>query len=147
MTLVFLYTTVLNVIERPDGLRIATLFILGILAISLVSRVRRSFEVRATSATLDATALQFLKADAEHGVVRVIADEPDNGTAGEYKAKNDDERRYSHIPRNSKTVFLEVHPSDSSDFEEDLVVTGESIHGFRVLKVASGNVPSTIAAA
>ena len=84
--------------------------------------------------------------DAEHGVIRVIANEPDDGSAQEYKAKNDDERRYSHIPRNSKTIFLEVHPTDSSDFEEDLLVTGHTVHGYRVLKVSSGNIPSTIAA-
>ena len=42
-------------------------------------------------------------------------------------------------------VFLEVLKSDSSDFEEDLVVRGVVVHGFRVLKVRSGNVPNTIA--
>jgi hypothetical protein len=146
VTLVFVYTTVLNVIERPDGIRIATLFILGILLISAVSRVQRSFQLRATSITLDPEAARFVTEDAEHGVIRVIANEPDDGSAQEYKAKNDDERRYSHIPRNSKTIFLEVHPTDSSDFEEDLLVTGETMHGFRVLKVFSGNIPSTIAA-
>ena len=146
VTLVFLYTTVLNVIERPDGIRIAALFILGILTISLVSRVRRSFEIRATSISLDETAQQFVRDDAEHGVIRILANEPDDGSAAEYRAKNEDERRYSHIPRNSKTIFLEVHPSDSSDFEEDLDVRGETLHGYRVLKVRSGNVPSTLAA-
>ncbi len=146
VTLVFIYTTVLNVIERPDGIRIAGLFIIGILTISLVSRVRRSFELRATSVTLDESAMQFVRDDAEHGVIRIIANEPDDGSAAEYRAKNSDERRYSHIPRNSKTLFLEVHPTDSSDFEEDLVVTGETLHGFRVLKVRSNNVPSTLAA-
>ena len=44
------------------------------------------------------------------------------------------------------TIFLEVHPSDSSDFEEDLVVRGVVKHGYRVLQVTSGNVPNTIAA-
>ena len=146
VTLVFVYTTVLNVIERPDGIRIAALFIIGILVISIVSRVQRSFEIRATSVTLDPEAVRFVTDDAVHGVIRVIANEPDDGSAQEYKAKNSDERRYSHIPRNSKTIFLEVHPTDSSDFEEELVVTGETLYGFRVLKVSSGNVPSTIAA-
>ncbi len=146
IALVFVYTTVLNVIERPDGIRIAGLFILGILVISIVSRVQRSFEIRATSVILDPEALRFVTEDAEHGVVRVIANEPDDGSAQEYKAKNSDERRYSHIPRNSKTIFLEVHPTDSSEFEEELVVTGEMLYGFRVLKVSSGNVPSAIAA-
>ena len=43
-------------------------------------------------------------------------------------------------------IFLEVHRADSSDFEEDLEVTGVVHHGYRVLIVRSGNVPNTIAA-
>jgi hypothetical protein len=146
VSLVFLYTTVVNVIERPDGLRIAALFILGILVISIVSRVQRSFELRATSVELDASAMEFIREDAEYGVIRIIANEPDDGSAKEYREKNLDERRFSHIPQRSRTLFLEVHGADSSDFEEDLVVRGVMKHGFRVLEVRSGNVPNTIAA-
>jgi hypothetical protein len=146
VALVFVYTTVVNVIERPEGIRIAALFILGIMVISLVSRVQRSFELRATSVTLDENALRFVKEDAAFGNVRIIANEPDDGTLDEYRKKNTDERRYSHIPQKSRTIFLEVHPADSSDFEEDLVVRGEEKHGFRILTVQSGNVPNTLAA-
>jgi hypothetical protein len=134
------------VIERPDGIRIAALFIVGILAVSLVSRIQRSFQLRASSVVFDEVAEAFLRDDATHGVIRIIANEPDDGSALEYRSKNSDERRYSHIPRNSPTIFLEVHPTDSSDFEEDLVVRGVEKHGFRVLEVASGNVPGTLAA-
>jgi hypothetical protein len=146
VSVVFLYTTVVNIIERPDGLRIATLFIIGILVISIVSRVQRSLQLRATSVELDETALAFVMADSEHGKIRIIANEPDSGTAKEYRDKNSDERRFSHIPQSSRTIFLEVHPSDSSDFEEDLVVRGLEMHGYRVLRVDSGNVPNTLAA-
>ncbi|HKN56298.1 MAG TPA: amino acid transporter, partial [Amycolatopsis sp.] len=38
ITLVFLYTTVANVIERPDGVKIAAFFILFIVTTSLISR-------------------------------------------------------------------------------------------------------------
>jgi hypothetical protein len=146
VSVVFLYTTIANIIERPDGLRIATLFIIGILVISIVSRIQRSLQLRATSVELDETALAFVMADAEHGKVRIIANEPDDGSAREYREKNSDERRFSHIPQRSRTIFLEVHPSDSSDFEEDLIVRGVEMHGYRVLTVRSGNVPNTLAA-
>jgi hypothetical protein len=146
VSLVFVYTTVVNVIERPEGIRIAILFILGIMVLSLISRVQRSFELRATSVTLDETALRFIKDDAQHGAIRIIANEPDDGSLDEYRNKNSDERRYSHIPQNARTIFLEVHHADSSDFEEDLKVRGEEKHGFRILKVDSGNVPNTLAA-
>ncbi|MHB1171592.1 MAG: APC family permease [Lacisediminihabitans sp.] len=146
VSLVFVYTTVVNVIERPDGIRIAALFILGIIVVSLVSRVQRSFQLRATSVSLDETALTFVNEDAEHGVIRIIANEPDDGSAEEYRNKNVDERRFSHIPQRSRTIFLEVHLADSSDFEEDLVVNGVQEHGYRILRVNSGNIPNTLAA-
>ncbi|MFB2555793.1 amino acid transporter [Herbiconiux liangxiaofengii] len=146
IAVVFLYTTVANVIERPDGVRIAGLFILGIIVVSIVSRVHRSFQLRATSVTLDAMALDFVLTDAdEFDSIRIIANEPDDGSAAEYRQKISEERRDSGIPMRSPVIFLEVYPSDSSDFEEDLVVRGETVHGYRVLKVTSGNIPNTIA--
>jgi hypothetical protein len=145
VAVVFLYTTVVNVIERPDGLRIAALFILGILVISIVSRVQRSLQLRATSVELDEQALAFVTADCHQGAIRIIANEPDDGSAKEYRDKNADERRFSHIPQRSKVIFLEVHRADSSDFEEDLLVRGVDKHGYRVLEVNSGNIPNTIA--
>lgn len=146
VSLVFVYTTVVNVIERPDGIRIAALFILGILVVSIVSRVQRSFQLRATSVKLDETSLRFVRDDAEQGAIRIIANEPDDGSREEYRKKNFDERRFSHIPQKSRTIFLEVYHADSSDFEEDLEVVGVEKHGYRILKVRSGNVPNTLAA-
>ncbi|WP_066039807.1 APC family permease [Herbiconiux solani] len=147
VAVVFLYTTVANVIERPDGVRIAALFILGIIVVSIVSRVNRSFQLRATSVTLDAQALDFVLTDAEEfDSVRIIANEADDGSAEEYRQKVAEERRDSGIPLRTPVIFLEVYPSDSSDFEEDLVVEGVAVHGYRVLRVTSGNIPNTIAA-
>jgi hypothetical protein len=144
---IFVYTTIVNIFERPDGVRIAALFILGILVISILSRVRRSFEIRATSVTLDAMAQQFVRDDAEnHHAVRVVCHEPDVDTAKEYHDKSRDERHFSHIPQKAPIIFLEVHTSDSSDFEENLDVRGEMKFGYRVLMVRAGNVPSTVAA-
>ena len=42
----FVYTTVSNVIERPDGVKIGACFILAIVTVSIVSRVKRVFELR-----------------------------------------------------------------------------------------------------
>ncbi|WP_258376584.1 amino acid transporter [Curtobacterium sp. MCBD17_028] len=146
ITLVFGYTTVANVIERPDGVRIAAVFILAIVVVSLLSRVRRSFELRASSIELDAVAQQFVVADADQfGQVCIIANEPDDGSAEEYRTKGKIERRSSGIPARVPTIFLEVYPADSSDFEEDLKIEGVVKHGFRILRVRSGTVPNTIA--
>jgi hypothetical protein len=147
IAVVFIYTTVVNVVERPDGVRIAALFILGILVVSLVSRVQRSFELRATSVVLDDAAESFIADDTDdYGSIYVVAHEPNVGSEDEYRMKLRDERRDSGIPARAPVVFLEVYPGDSSNFEEDLVVRGVVCHGFRVLQVSSGNVPNTIAA-
>jgi hypothetical protein len=44
------------------------------------------------------------------------------------------------------TIFLEVNVVDSSDFEEDLVVTGVNEYGYRILRVDSSSIPNAIAA-
>src|SRR5205085_8697549 len=75
VSLVFVYTTVDNVVERPDGVRIGGLFIAAILALSLLSRIRRAFEPRATGVTVDATAQIFLR-DCARRTIRLVAHEP-----------------------------------------------------------------------
>ena len=43
ITLIFAATTVANMVERPDGLKIAACFIASVLIVSLVSRVLRAY--------------------------------------------------------------------------------------------------------
>ena len=58
---VFAYTTVTNVIERPDGVKIASWFIATIIVTSLVSRVMRSTELRVQRVHGDETAERFIR--------------------------------------------------------------------------------------
>ena len=51
ITLVFTYTLGANIIERPDGLIVATIFIILLLATSAISRYARSTEMRVSRAT------------------------------------------------------------------------------------------------
>jgi len=147
VTALFAYTTVANVIERPDGVRIASFFIGAILVISIMSRVQRAFGLRSRTVHFDDDAHKFLTMDSieEHGV-NLIAHEPHGEGLAEYVAKELDERRFSNIPNERNTLFLEVEVSDSSDFIEDLVVEGTFIFGFRALKVRSSSIPNAIAA-
>ena len=119
---------------------------LTILVVSAVSRIGRAFEIRATVVDLDDAARTFVVDDAAHGVIRVIAHEPEDGSEYEYRKKSEDERKYSHIPRESRVLFLEVYPTDSSEFEEDLDVRGVEVDGYRVLRVRSASIPNTLAA-
>jgi hypothetical protein len=147
VTLVFIYTTFANVVERPDGVRIAAFFIASILVVSITSRVRRSFQLRARSVVLDEAAYEMLRIDAGgHGEINLIAHENHGGSQEEYDKKARAERRYGRIPAGTPTIFLEVHLEDSSDFEEDLVVRGRTSFGHRVLEVSSSSIPNAIAA-
>lgn len=51
ISLVFLYTLIGNIIERPEGIIIGTFFIMALLAISAFSRYHRSTEMRVTEVT------------------------------------------------------------------------------------------------
>lgn len=50
VALVFLYTTIANIIERPDGAIIASIFIFLLLSASALSRILRSTEMRVSEA-------------------------------------------------------------------------------------------------
>ncbi len=50
VALVFLYTTIANIIERPDGAIIASIFIFLLLSASALSRIMRSTEMRVSEA-------------------------------------------------------------------------------------------------
>ncbi|MGJ0202740.1 amino acid transporter [Leucobacter sp. gxy201] len=170
---VFLYTTVANIIERPDGIKIAAWFIAGIVAVSFVSRIARATELRATAVHLDEAAVEYVDACAAAsagtgagagasagaepgGTVRLIAHEPSDLTAEKY-ARKLRHARVAHGLRalgergavngpDTSVLFIEVEISDSSDFEDDLQVHGTTRHGYRVLTVRGSTVPNALAA-
>ncbi|CAM5554832.1 hypothetical protein STANM309S_01394 [Streptomyces tanashiensis] len=133
---VFLYTTVVNVIERPDGIRkIGACFIAGIILISLLSRLGRAFELRVTHIELDDIAARFIQ-DISRRTPRFIANEPDNRDIAEYRDKIEQIRADNDLPTTEDFVFIEVTITDPSEFEAGLTVKGEVLHDrFRVLTV------------
>ncbi|MFD4974138.1 amino acid transporter [Streptomyces sp. NPDC058424] len=143
---VFLYTTVVNVIERPDGVKIGACFIAGIMLVSLLSRLARSFELRVTSVTLDAMAERFVR-DIASRKIRFIAKEPERQAKSEYRDKIEQIRSDSDIPLTEDFVFVEVTVTDPSEFEAGLTVHGEVRHDrYRVLALESASVPNALAA-
>src|SRR5215211_501910 len=61
LTVIFGYTTVINIYERPEGLKISAVFIITIIMTSLVSRVLRSTELRVHGIKADDIARAFIK--------------------------------------------------------------------------------------
>jgi hypothetical protein len=146
ITAVFAYTLVTNVIERPDGIKIAGIFIVLILVTSFGSRVHRAFELRAAEVTFDSAAARFIDEAARSGPLRLIANEPQEHSSREYRAKEYSQREETHIPDGGPVLFLEVLLRDSSDFSADITVHGDEKHGVRRLRVAGPTVPNAIAA-
>src|SRR6185295_4822673 len=72
IAVLFAYTTIQNIHERPEGIKIASFFILAIVLASLFSRVWRTTELRVERVELDDLARDFVRA-AARGTVRIIA--------------------------------------------------------------------------
>jgi hypothetical protein len=146
ITLVFVYTTLLNIYERPEGIKIASWFIATIIVTSMISRVLRSTELRVQEVRPDATAAGFLR-EAGTGPVRILAIRPGDGRREAYEAKMKEARESHHLPEgNQGVLFLEVRPGDASDFTGTLEVSGADVSGYRVLRATSPAIPNAIAA-
>ncbi|MDP9053754.1 MAG: APC family permease [Acidobacteriota bacterium] len=147
ISLVFVYTTALNIYERPEGIKIASFFILTIIATSLLSRALRSTELRIYGIHLDALA-ETLLAEDDDGVIRLVARRPRPSPDTEADLAQADEtvRRCHGIQPGEKLFFLEVERRDASEFEETLQVTGERIGEYSVLRAKSPVVANSIAA-
>ncbi|BCK73334.1 amino acid transporter [Streptomyces libani subsp. rufus] len=146
ISLVFLYTTVANVIERPDGVKIGACFIAGIILVSFLSRLARAFELRVTSVVLDTMAERFIR-DIAHRKIRFIANEPDQRDLAEYRDKLEQIRTDNDLPVDDDFIFVEVTVGDPSEFESELRVRGEVLHGrYRVLCLESSTISNALAA-
>lgn len=146
--LVFVYAFMANEIRRPDGIVISLFFIAAIVAVSLVSRVQRSTELRQERIEIDKTARRFIREAAGSGDdIHIVAhrrrrdDDP-----AEYARKEREQREDNHIPEGQPILFLEVDVEDASEFTDVLEVRGLEIGGHKVLRSVSSVVPNAIAA-
>lgn len=145
IAVVFTYTTIVNIIERPDGIRIASFFIIAIVVTSFVSRALRSTELRVEGFDLDNAAKEILS-DVGKGEIRLVANRRELGDVAEYRFKEHEKRLDNHIPSGDPIVFFEVELGDASEFSGKLRVRGCDIEGYKVLRTESPAVPNAIAA-
>ncbi len=143
---IFVYTALINMHERPEGLHIAAFFIGTILIVSVISRAMRSLELRILSVAFDSTAEQFIRdAITPAGVVCLLAHRP----GGHDHAQKEKETRVVHkLTQNEATlIFLEVELRDPSEFiDDEVIVHGETVDGYHVLRCTSPAIPNAIAA-
>jgi hypothetical protein len=146
VTLVFTYTTITNIVERPDGVKIATFFVLAIITTSFVSRATRSLELRVTEVRFDDEAQRILDEAVRAAQIRIIAHEPGVRDEEEYRTKEREAREDNHLPNDCMLIFLEVTITDASEFESAIEVHGEQRFGYHILRAESPSVANAIAA-
>ena len=146
ITVVFFYTSITNIFERPEGIKIASVFILSIVVMSLVSRTLRSTELRVLGIEPDPLAQKFIDDAARGREINIIANRPGTGDREEYEDKLREARETHHLTPDDPVLFLEVERGDASEFSEVLLVRGASVHGYSVLRGKSPAIPNAIAA-
>ena len=143
---VFVYTTIANIIERPDGIKIASFFIFVIIAASFISRAMRSTEIRIEKIELDETARAFLEeANEEGGEVRIVTNRRETGDMTEYRFKEHEKRVDNHIPSTDPILFYEIETGDASEFKGKLFIRGIDVEGYKILRTQAPAVPNAIA--
>jgi hypothetical protein len=145
ITLAFAYTTIANILERPEGIRIASFFIVLTVVSSLVSRALRATELRIHNVTFDEEALRIIATD-EDKVIRLIAHRPGSGNLAEYDAKDLRIRESHNLTPTEQLIFLEIIAGNTSDFTGDLDVKGLTLGCHQILRGRSAAIPNAIAA-
>jgi hypothetical protein len=145
ISLLFVYTTALNMGERPEGIKIASFFIVSTVLVSLVSRAMRSTELRIKGIQLDEKATVMICEDPDQ-LIRVVASKPQNGAETGWD-EADAQIRYLHnLDPDECLFFFEVERSDSSEFEDTITVYGRKVGRHRILFACSPVVANSIAA-
>ncbi|GAA4988030.1 amino acid transporter [Nonomuraea thailandensis] len=147
LSLVLLYALVENIREKPDGITISAFFILGIIVISLISRVSRTTELRAERIEFDEAARRFVTDSLAHDrQLNLIANRRQRGDKAEYELKEAEQRGMNPVPGRADVLFLEIDVIDPSEFSNVLRVHGVDVNGHRVLRAESPAAPNAIAA-
>jgi hypothetical protein len=147
-----------NIIERPEGLHIASFFIWAIIIVSFISRLRRSTELRIKNVVVDEEAEEIIReamgVGAESlstanlgqkmpGTIRLVAHHPGNLKYAEKLA----EITHKHNISKEGIIFIEVILDDASEFVDDVLeVKGERRGEYCVLTCTTVAVPNALSA-
>jgi hypothetical protein len=133
IAIVFLYTTVTIMIEKPDGLKIAGCFIGAVLLSSIVSRIMRTTELRFTRFDFLDDQTRFLWDTLKHLEFPVLIPHRPGRRALESKELSIrlDHRLSMDVP----TVFIEASVGDPSEFYHSPLMEIKEDNGRFVIKV------------
>jgi hypothetical protein len=115
ITGVFFYTTAANMVERPDGLKIASCFIVAVVVLSFWSRMRRSTELRFAGFEFADIQSRFLWDSLKHLEFPVLV--PHRPGGRDLEKKEGDIRQRHRIAVEVPIVFVEAELGDPSEFQ------------------------------
>jgi hypothetical protein len=145
ISLIFIYTTLVNIDERPEGLKISCVFIFTMILMSLVSRAVRSTELRISDIDFDDEARRLLS-DTRNRTIRVIARNSRSSSSKSCEEVDHELRRQQDIGADDLIIFFEVERGDTSDFIDRLRIQGRLEGACLILRAKSAAVANSIAA-
>jgi hypothetical protein len=131
--LVFFYTTVAIIIEKPEGMKIAGVFVVSIVVFSIFSRTRRSTELRFEKFEFVDDHSRFLWDALRHLEFPVLV--PHRPGHHSIIAKDRSIRRVHRLDSNVPIVFVEATVGDPSEFHHNPVIEVTEEEGRFVLKL------------
>ncbi len=145
IAVVFVYTTGVNMYERPEGIKISSVFIVSILITSFLSRAIRSTELRISKVHLDSEAEAIIN-QYRGPELRFIARRLTGAPLQNYQELNECIREAHHIPQEETLIFVEAERGDTSDFDVEIYVKGFREGSHMVLRTCTPSVPNAFAA-
>jgi hypothetical protein len=145
ITVVFLYTTMAVVIEKPEGIKIAACFIGVILLTSLISRIARSREMRFKGFHIPDIESKLFWDTIKHLELSVLV--PHRPGRRSLPEKETIIRREHRIPRDVMIIFVEVELLDPSEFIHEPWLEVRQEEGRYVMKIThASSIAHTLAA-
>jgi hypothetical protein len=132
-TMVFLYTTVAIIIEKPEGIKIASAFVLSVVVFSIISRTQRSTELRFEKFEFVDDHSRFLWDALRHLEFPVLV--PHRPGHHTIIAKDKSIRRVHRLDAAVPIVFVEATVGDPSEFHHNPVIEVTEEEGRFVLKL------------
>jgi hypothetical protein len=116
ITVVFIYTTITNMVERPDGIKIASWFILAIIISSFASRMKRTTELRFIGFEFVDLSSKFLWDSLKHLEFPVLV--PHRPGRRGLREKEAIIRERHRLGPDVPIVFIEAELGDPSEFQQ-----------------------------
>lgn len=133
ITIVFYFTTAANMVERPDGVKIASCFILAIVVASFGSRLKRSTELRFRAFEFVDPSSRFLWDSLKILEFPVLV--PHRPGRRQLDEKEESIRERHRLGSEVPIVFIEAELEDPSEFQQSPLMEVKQEGGRFVIKV------------